>query len=115
MERPVGVDFHFSAKSECFRHVSTEKVRKRKKGKKEEKEKKKRKKERKKEEGDGLYLKSAPDVRHAPTREARKIFGLFLVSRFRIENYWGVRRFDYFEKLRSMCDYHKNHVAQKSV
>ena len=37
---------------------------------------KKRKKERKKE-GDGLYLKGAPDVWHAPTREARKNFGPF--------------------------------------
>ena len=57
-------------------------------------------------------MKSAPDVRHAPTRVARKNFGLFLVSRFRIENYWGVRRFDYFEKLRSMDldDFHFKHV-----
>ena len=49
-----------------------------------------------------MYFKGAPDVRHASTREARKICGPFLVSRFRFENYWGVRRFDYFEKLRSM-------------
>jgi hypothetical protein len=76
---------------------------KEKRGKKEEeKGREKEKKRKKKKEGDGLYLKGAPDVGHAPTREARKIFGPFLVSRFRIENYSGVRRFDYFEKLRSM-------------
>ena len=50
MERPDGVDFHFSAKSECFWHVSTEKVRKIKKRKKEEKEKKEEKKRKEKKE-----------------------------------------------------------------
>ena len=47
---------------------------------KEEKRRRKRKregKEREKKEGDGLYLKGAPDLRHAPTRDARKIFGPF--------------------------------------
>ena len=82
----------------------TEKEKKRKKRRKKEKrrEKEKKKEGGKKKEGDGLYFKGAPDVRHAPTRGARKILEPFLVSRFRIENYWGVRRFDYFEKLRSM-------------
>ena len=52
--------------------------RKKKRKKEERKEEKKRKKRKeKKKEGDGLYLKGAPDVRHAPTREARKIFEPF--------------------------------------
>ena len=56
--------------------------RRKKKRKKEEKrerkeEKKRRKRKERRKEGDGLYLKGAPDVRHAPTREARKIFEPF--------------------------------------
>jgi hypothetical protein len=69
-----------------------------------EEEKKKKKKEKKKKRGDGLYLNGAPHVRHAPTREARKIFWPFLVTRFWIESFLGVTRFDYFEELGPMAD-----------
>ena len=48
----------------------------------EEKEEKGEEKRRKKKKGDGLYYKGAPQVRHAPTREARKFFWPFLVTRF---------------------------------
>ena len=78
MERPVGVDFHFSAKSECFRHVSTEKVRKRKKGKKEEKEKKEEKKRKEKERRRRtLFERRARRTARADARSAKNFWAFF--------------------------------------
>ena len=47
-------------------------------------------------------MKGAPKVGHAPFRGGKKIFGLFLVSRFSNDFILGVGRFGYFDKLTSM-------------
>ena len=81
LERPVGAEFTLVGFENTRKTAENRKeIKKEKRKKEEEKRRKKRKKEKKR--GDGLYLKGAPQVRHAPTREARKIFWPFLVTRF---------------------------------
>ena len=56
-------------------------------------------------------MKGAPKVGHAPFRGAKKIFGLFLVSRFSNDFILGVGRFGYFDKLTSMVKFWKKNCV----